>query len=55
VAANLINDAIAEIDSVVEELREEQPEEYEDDDFRGGSSSRADDHNDRSVFDDVDQ
>lgn len=55
VAVDLINNAIAEIDSVIEGLREEQPEEYEDDDFRGGTSSRADDHNDRSVFDDVDQ
>lgn len=55
VAVDLINDAIAEIDSVIEELREEQPEEYEEDDFRGGTSSQAEDHNDRSVFDDVDQ
>ncbi|MDZ4401880.1 hypothetical protein [Prosthecobacter sp.] len=53
-AVNLINEALSEIDSVVEELRADQPDDPDNDDFRGSASTPANE-SDRSVFDDVDQ
>jgi hypothetical protein len=49
-----IDFALEEIEETVEELRSEQPQEPDSDDYRGGSYSGGGDDS-RSVFDDVDQ
>jgi len=53
-AISKIDSALTEIEKVVDELRSEQPQEPDSDDYRGGSSSGMGDDS-RSVFDDVDQ
>jgi hypothetical protein len=53
-AVSKIDSALVEIDELVEELRQEQPQEPDSDDYRGGSHSGGGDDS-RSVFDDVDQ
>lgn len=50
-----IQSALADINEVIEELRSEQPQEPDSDDFRGQSSGEGGDADSRSVFDDVDQ
>ncbi|MGA2435844.1 MAG: hypothetical protein ABSG25_11220 [Bryobacteraceae bacterium] len=53
-AVSKIDSALKEIEELVEELRSEQPQEPDSDDYRGGSHSGGGDDS-RSVFDDVDQ
>jgi hypothetical protein len=53
-AVSKIDFALKEIEGIVEELRQEQPQEPDSDDYRGGSHSGGGDDS-RSVFDDVDQ
>ena len=53
-AVSKIDSALEEIEELVEELRSEQPQEPDSDDYRGGSHSGGGDDS-RSVFDDVDQ
>ena len=50
-----IETALSEIADVIDELRADQPQEPDYDDFRGQSSDEASDDRSRSVFDDVDQ
>lgn len=55
VAEAQIQAALAGIDEVIEELRSDEPQEPDSDDFRGQSSGDVGDADSRSVFDDVDQ
>jgi len=50
-----ITSALAQIDVVIEELRSEQPQEPDSDDYRGHDSPTLESDDSRSVFDDVDQ
>lgn len=54
-AAAQVESALSEIKEVIEELRSDQPQEPDSDDFRGQASDEASDDGSRSVFDDVDQ
>lgn len=55
VAEAQIEAALADIKEVIEELRSDQPQEPDSDDFRGQSSDDSGDDDSRSIFDDVDQ
>lgn len=54
-AVSRIESALAEIKEVIDELRSDQPQEPDSDDFRGQASDQGSDESSRSVFDDVDQ
>jgi hypothetical protein len=54
-ATKLIDDGLGSIERIVEELRSEQPQEPDSDDFRAASSGDGEQDGERSIFEDVDQ
>jgi energy-coupling factor transporter ATP-binding protein EcfA2 len=52
-AAAQVESALSEIKEVIDELRSDQPQEPDSDDFRGETSGGGSDDDSRSVFDDV--
>lgn len=53
-ATKLIDDGLGLIERTIEELRSEQPQEPDSDDFRAASSDDGDHDGERSIFEDVD-
>ena len=54
IATSQIENAFANIESTIEDLRSEQPLEPDSGDYYGGSSSHSHEEDHRSIFDDVD-
>ena len=54
IALKQIKQAVGELESAIDDLRSEQPEEQDSDEYYGGSSSHSHEE-ERSIFDDVDR